>query len=355
MKREISLRDFIILMKEYFFYLLKKWWLIGLITLPITLYFMRNAYIAPGIYSASTKFIIEEGQGSSGLFGGILGGFGLGKGSGVANHVKVSEVALSNLMSEKILMSQSQCGEGLLANEIIDYYKLDEIWAESDEAYRGMRFVNTDSKNYTEIERKVFRKITKVLIGTELDRTEALMKFSRNDKSGVFKLKVSSEKECITLSIMDSAYENLRQIFEEEILETKIKMVKILTSKRDSLIGIIDQKSLQFARFRDRNRGSISNEMDYASKKLQLEVQGLTTAYVESIKNLELADVNYQNSKPFFMVLDKSFPPLGRYKPNLIRSTILGAFTGVFIAIIILVGYKLLNDIMQSEENLTDV
>ncbi|MDF1694603.1 MAG: hypothetical protein P1U56_02170 [Saprospiraceae bacterium] len=349
MKREISLRDFILLMKEYFFYLLKKWWLIGLISGPITLYFAYNAYVAPGMYSANTKFIIEEGNGNVNVIGGILGGFGIGKGGGVSNHVKVSEVALSNLMAEKILMSESQCGKKILANEIIEFYELDKKWAESDEKYANVRFANSNSADYTELERKVFRKITKVLIGTDIDRTEALMKFTRNDKSGVFKIKVSTEKECITQSIIDSAYDNLKQIFEEEILEVKVKMVEILTNKRDSLLTLIDQKSLNYARFRDRNRGSIYDEADYAGKKLLLEIQGLTTAYVESIKNLELADVNYRNSKPFFMILDKTFPPLGRYRPNLITKTILGAITGLFLAIIVLVGYKLLGDIMNED------
>jgi len=187
-----------------------------------------------------------------------------------------------------------------------------------------------------------------VLLGTDLDRSEALLKIGLNEESGVFKYSVSTELECLSLTIIDKAFDSLKQFFEEDLLMDKIQTIEILKSKRDSLRGLIDQKGREYAIFQDRNRGVISNERMYLGNKLLVEIDGLSTAYGEILRSYELTDVSFRDSKPTFMIIDRPFSPLGRSGPSLLLNLILGILLGGFIAVGFIVVRKFYRDIMSS-------
>jgi hypothetical protein len=350
--KEITLKDLILLIKEYFFEVLRKWWVVLLFVIPITLYFVRKTYITPSTYSAQTKFLVEGNEGGVSGLGGILGSLGIGgRGGDKSNPFKIVEVALSKAMTHKILFDKSECSDEYIGNLLLDKYDLPNTWAQSNEEYRGFKFTTDDDFQFTDLDRKVFLRLYRFIFGTELRRDLALMTLNFNKESGVFKYNVKTEHECLSLSLINSSYDNLRYIFEEELLADKIKTLKVLEAKKDSIKSLIDSKGLQYANQKDRSRNRFSAMLEYESNKLLLEIEGMTSAYTEILRSFEMTDISFRDSRPTFMMIDKPYPPLGRVSESLILNIVLGFLLGFFLATVCIVGNKFIRDIINESNS----
>ena len=67
---EITLKELILKVKEFFQEVLKNWLLVVLITLPFVLYFFYQAYKMPITYTSELTFMMNDDE------GGGLGGLG---------------------------------------------------------------------------------------------------------------------------------------------------------------------------------------------------------------------------------------------------------------------------------------
>lgn len=343
---EISLKDLILIIKEYCYEIINNWWIVILGSIILSGILCFKAIKTPGTYPAETKFLVE-GNESGGGISGILGSLGIRRGDNKSNPFKIIEVGLSKKMAKKILFEKSQCDGGLIANNIIEKYDLDSKWAESEIQFENFKFTTSNEKEFQDIDRKAFLRLVKVIFGTQLNRDDALIRIFRNEDSGIFKYSVNTEYECLSLSLISSAYDNLRKIFEEELLKDKLQTLKVFENKRDSLKQILDSRVKQYAVFQDQSRGLISKEVEYQADRLLIEIEGLTSAYTQVVQNYELTDITVRDSKPTFLIIDKPYPPLGRAGPSIILNIIIGIVLGCFISITFIIGRRFYRDIMK--------
>lgn len=343
---EISLKEVVLKIKSYIKELFKYWWLIVLFIIPFLIKNVYQALHTPPEYTAEIRFLVEgdSGGGMTGI-GGLLGSFGFNKGA-KNNPFKIIEVAKSKSMISDVIFSKEN---DFLANEIITAYKLDERWAESNPEMLGLRFNKDSIENFSEQERRAFLSVYKFIIGTQNSEENALMRISVNDDSGIFMINSTSIDEHISLHLTNNTYDLLKLFFEEKIVEDKSNTVALLKEKLDSLESVIGRKTLQIARFDDRNRGIYSNEAEYQKRKLELEIQGLTAAYTETWKNYEVAEYNYKTSKPLFLLIDKPYAPLSSSSPSLIMNIIFAILLGSLLGMVFIIGRKIYRDIMSSE------
>jgi len=124
--KDISLKDLILLIGQYGREILRNWWIIVISIILFLVFFVHKTNNTPATFNAKTKFLVEGNEGGGlGSIGGLLGNLGISKG-GKSNPMKIIEVALSKRMAAIILFSKSQCSEGLIANDIITQYELNE-------------------------------------------------------------------------------------------------------------------------------------------------------------------------------------------------------------------------------------
>ena len=83
--------------------------------------------------------------------------------------------------------------------------------------------------------------------------------------------------------------------------------------KADSIKTLNESKIRQLAKFEDRNRGVVSNQVLVTSRILAQESSALSFAYAEIIKNKEMTDVNLKDMQPLFMAIDTPFSPITTY------------------------------------------
>ena len=85
---EITLKELILKIQEFYREVLKRWLLVILITLPVMGYMFYKAYKTPNTYPATLTFMVNEDKAGGGL-GGLAASFGLGGGGGEYNLEKI--------------------------------------------------------------------------------------------------------------------------------------------------------------------------------------------------------------------------------------------------------------------------
>ena len=344
---EITLKELILKIQEFWYELWRHWLLIGLISLPFLGYFIYKTLTHVPEYSAEVRFIVE-GQGGSnlGALGGLLGSFGINRGGGKTNPYKILEVAKSKRMISEVLFQKSTATGDFIANDIIEKYELSERWAENNPEMEGLKFTTTDIEKFNENERKAFLSLYRILVGSKEKRENALLKIGLDDDTGIFNISGTSLGESLTLDLANNLYNRVQLFFEEKVLEDQIKSKGILQIKADSLDALIESKLFSSARFEDTSRGLISRQAEVTKRKLDAEVLGLTSAWAELQKSLQIADYELQNIKPQFLVIDQPYSPIRPSQVSLVTNIILGLLLGGMIGVGFIVVRKIYRDAM---------
>ena len=87
---EVTLKDFILKIKEFFNEILKNWIWVVIIAIPFMGYMFYQAYKIPDTYPAKLTFMLNEDKGSSiGGLGGLAASLGFGNGG---NSTKIKSL-----------------------------------------------------------------------------------------------------------------------------------------------------------------------------------------------------------------------------------------------------------------------
>lgn len=336
---EITLKELIEKISFYAKNILSNWWIVAIFCIPIVAYFVRDAMTTPDKYIAEVRYIVE-GEGSGGAMGGIgslLGQFGLNRGSGKSNPQQVIQVAKSKRLIENLLLNKLG-GEKSIANEIIDIYQLPDLWKEEYPELENFHFTKDSLSNFNKFERLAFNEVYKFLIGDANSDAEPLLVIKYDKDNGIYTILGKTTSEDLSIRLVNASYQQVRQFFEEKILEEKVTSHKLLKMKSDSIKNSINQKSDQLARFEDENRGLVSKRASALKGRLRLEITGLTSVYAEAVKNFEIADYSLKQSKPFYLLIDQPIPPLKPKRKSVLKSIVLSLIIGVVLGSIFLTG-----------------
>lgn len=336
---EITLKELLFTIKEYWFELWRKWYIIGLLALPVAGYFIYKHYQTPTTFQAETKFIIE-GSSSGGGLSSLLGQFGFGGGStSKINPFKIQEVAKSKTTWKKLMFNK--VGDDFIANRIIEVYEFDKIWEKGkDKSLVGFRFKNGDTDNFSDQENKILVGIIGQIVGSKLSKVVPLFSINFDEDSGIFSLSSNTKDEELTLSLVDKAYTYLKSFFENEIMGTQYATAKLLKAKADSIQRLITSKTYASAAIEDKSLGLISNVQGVQSEKLQKEAMVLGAALMEITKSYEMSDINLQSSRPLFLTIDEAIPPLEPQQSSLLISLIKGCLLGGILGATFVIGRK---------------
>ncbi len=348
---EITLRELILRIREYWREIWRNWWLIGLIAIPFVGYFLYKTFTHVPEYKAEIRFLVEGQGGSSvGSLGGLLGSFGFSSsGASNSNPYKILEVAKSKRMIGEVLLEKSISNDQLIANNIIDLYELTEKWKKNNPEMEDIMLRDIDINEFSKNERKAFLSLYGKTVGSKENREKALLKIGLDEDSGIFSILSNTKDEPLSLDLANKLYQKVKYFFEKQILEDQISTRDILMRKADSLNAVIDTKLREIARFEDSSRGLVSRESEITKEKMLLEVEGNTSAYVELQKSLQIADYELQNMKPQFMVIDQPYNPIKPTQESILLNLILGCLLGGFIGMGFIIARKIYQDAMEEE------
>jgi hypothetical protein len=347
---EITLKELILKIREYWQEIFKNKWLIILFTIPIVGGFLAYTMWKKPEYIATLRFIVEGESGASfGGLGGLLGQFGIRSGGGKSNPFQMVEVAKSpDILKDVLFQRIPEQDNEFIANIIIRDYELDQKWKKKYPELEGFRFNHAVVDSFGPNENRAFRSVMGKVLGPKKKPKEALNSISFNEDTGIFTINSKTESEDVSIALCEQTYETLKFFYEEKILANQKQTRDLLKTKVDSLNGLLEQKQIQLARFQDASMGLISREVGVKRDILSKDISALGLALGEAMKSFEIADYAYKDRKPVFLAIDRPLPPITPEENSKLMAIIKGLLLGFFLGTGYVLAKKIIRDAMNA-------
>ena len=338
---EISLKELILKLKEWYQFLLTQWKLIILMCVIGGVFGFTYAYRQPITYKAVLTFVLEENNGGGAANGalGLASQFGYdisGSGGGAFAGSNLITLMKSRLLVEKTLLNPIEV-EGKTIS-IAEYYiqinKMREGW-DKNPALKNIQFLpNADRSKFT-----LQQDIILIGIYSAITSPENLFIGQRDKKFSFTCIEVNSSDEKFSKIFCENLAKETSKYY-VEIKSEKARMnVEILQHQVDSIRGQFNTSINQVASASDDifNLNPALKLKGTQPAKRQVDLQINTTMLTSLVSNLEISKMALLKETPLIQVIDKPIFPLEKSKVSELKSLILGGFLGGFLAVLYLV------------------
>ena len=339
---EISLKELILKIKEWYNFLLTKWKLIILMGVIGGVIGFTYAYFQKPTYKATLTFAMEEEKSGGGGLSGALGlasslGIDLGSSAGGAfAGSNLIPLMKSRLLVEKTLLNPVIVnGDNIsLAEYYIQLNKLRENWSEKPKIKNIQFLPNADRTKFSLEQDSILQTIFNSLTGPN-----SLIISQKDKKVSITNIEVISENEQFAKVFC----ENLAKETSEFYVETKSKKarlnVEILERQTDSIRGELNNAINGVAAASDNvyNLNPALNVRRTPSTRRQIDVQANTAILTQLVAQLEMSKVTLRKETPLIQVIDRPILPLEKEKVGKLKSLILGGFLAGFLTVLYLI------------------
>ncbi len=344
---EITLRELILKVQEFFRELVQHWLLIAVVVAVATVLFLANTYFKDTIYKAETTFLLNTSEGRSGRqLGGLLGQFGLGGGGGATlSPARIMELSKSRRIIQQVLFQRAEVDSTVdfFANHFIRVLELHNHWEGTK--LEGLTFTHDSLPLFPREENAALRSLQAIITQGNKD-FDPVLEFVNNESSGIMELIVRSTSEDLAYQFSEAMYEVMQDYYVQQSIEPQQRTYNAIQQKVDSLSARINTLENSLAQYTDSNYGTYSASSQIRRGHLQRELSFTASAYGEAIKNMEVASFSLETAKPVFQLIDAPLLPLSKESNSYIMAIILGAVLGGFIGVAFVIGRKIFRDVM---------
>jgi hypothetical protein len=337
---EISLKELIQKIQEWFAYLKTQWKLIICIAaLGGIIGFAYASFQKPN-YLATSTFVLEEDKAGGGGLGGALGlasSFGLdigGGGGGLFTSSNIIELMKSRLVVEKTLLNPVQVAgkEISLADYYIQFNELKEDWSKKP-ALANINFpINADRSKFSLQQDSILQ-----VISARLTKNNLVI-VQKDKKVSIISLTVKTESELFSKLFCEQLLKETSDFY----IETKSKKsrlnVDILQRQADSIRAELNRAITGVATASDNvyNLNPALNVKRTPSTKRQVDVQANTAILTQLVAQLELSKVSLRKETPLVQLIDRPILPLEKEKLGRLKSSMLCGFLAGFLTVLYL-------------------
>jgi Chain length determinant protein len=335
---EITLKEIVEKIKEWYHFLLSKWKTIVLTGMIGGILGIGYSFTIKPIYTASLTFALEDNK--SGSSGGVLSlasqfGISLGDGGGsIFEGSNLNELFKSRIMVERTLLTPVDVNGKIisLAEMYIQNAKWRKNW-EDDPKLSAIQFLPNPNRNYfTRIHDSIFGEIYGNLSKNSLSVAQ------KDKKISIISMEVKSNNELFAKYFCEALARQVGQFY----ITTKSKKARmnmeILGRQTDSIRQELNSAISRVAVANDNtfNLNPALNIRRVPSARKQVDVQANTAILTELVKQTELAKVTVRRETPLIQVLDRPILPLKKEKFGKIKGLVIGVFLAVFLTVFFL-------------------
>lgn len=348
---DISLKDIILNLKDWWKYLVSKWLIIiGLSFIGGIFGFFYAKSLDP-IYRADLSFALEDNQSGGGLSGalGIASQFGLDMGGGAGGAFSgdnLIELMKSRSMVEKSLLTSVNIDNK--TQTLADYYikikNLKESWKDKPNLKDVSFPLNLNRSQFSRIQDSVLGVFHTDLIKNSLTVSKLDKKLS------IITVTVKSIDENFSKYFCDRLVKEVSDFYVETKTKKSVQNLSILQHQVDSVKRMLTSAISGVASTSDLypNANMARNILRVPSQMKQVDVQANQAILIEMVKNLEVSKISLRRETPLIQIIDvPRFPlekkQLGKLKSALIGSILVGLFT-VVIFIFIKLYHQIVNE-----------
>jgi uncharacterized protein involved in exopolysaccharide biosynthesis len=347
---EISLKELIIKLKDWFTYLLSKWMVIGLagiIGASIGLVYALND---KPIYTATLSFVLEdEKSGGGGLSSalGLASQFGIdmgGSAGGIFTGTNLLELFKSRRMVEKTLLKPVVVGGKTIsyAEWYIQNNHWREVW-EKKAGYENIQFLpNTERSKFSRLKDSILGVIYEDL------HKNGLLVGQKQKGISIISLEVKSLDELFAQSFNEAIAKEVSDFYVITKSKKANMNMEILQRQTDSIRQELNGAITGVAVANDNTFGlnPALNVQRVPSARRQVDVQANTAILTALIQQTEMAKVALRKETPLIQVIDRPILPLKKEKFGKAKGILLGGFLAGFLMVLGLVFRKLIRGIL---------
>ncbi|MDB5288285.1 MAG: lipopolysaccharide biosynthesis protein [Mucilaginibacter sp.] len=348
---EISLKDLINKIGDWWKYLLSKWIIILISGIIGGIIGISYAYLQKPVYKAQLSFVLEDEKSSGGGLGGALGlasqfGIDLGSGGGGAfSGDNLLSLMKSRSMVESSLLSsiETKGKEQTLCEMYIDFNHLREAWVKNPQLKNIQFLPNSDRNKFTLQQDSILGVFYKTIINNNLTVDKVDKKLS------IITVTVNSQNELFSKLFTEVLVKTVSDFYVNTKTKKSAQNVNILQRQTDSVRHELNSAINGVASSVDVNPNAnpALQILRAPSQRRQVDVQANQAILTQLVANLEISKVSLRKETPLIQVIDKPILPLEMERFGKGKGGVIGAFLFGFLTIIFLVISKAFKSIMN--------
>lgn len=340
---EISLKELVIKVKDWFLYLLSQWKIIFLAAIIGGSLGLAYSFTKKPVYSATLTFALEDEKGGGGLGGalGLASTFGLdlgGSGGSIFTGSNLTELFKSRSMVEKTLLSAVNLNGKKIS--LAEMYIYNNEWRKKWDNTKFSHiqfFPGSNRKTFTRVQDSILGKIYENL------SKQSLFVAQKDKKVSIISVDVFSTNELFAKYFCEELAKQVGLFY----VETKSKKARInmailerqVDSVRRELNGAIT--GVAVANDNTFNLNPALNVRRAPSARRQVDVQANTAILTELVKQSELAKVTLRKETPLIQVIDRPILPLMKESFGKTKGLAIGVFLAIFLVTLGLIAKRL--------------
>jgi hypothetical protein len=323
MSSEIIIVDLIKKGKEAFFFLLKKWKAILLVSFIAAIFGIVKTWLEDPRYTAEMTFVAESDKsGGLGGYASIAAQFGFdvgGGGGGAFAEDNLVELLKSRKLIDKTLLSQYD--NNLFIDQYAINHKINKGW-EKDSVMSKANFGSIASGDYNRKRDSIFNAIADGIIKGQLDVDKV------DKKLDIIYIKMTDIDMLFAKRFTEKLADNAIKFYTEYKTEKNLANVVILQRQTDSVKSLLFGSVNDVATLNDLNVNPIKQTLRTSGQKKQIDLQVNSALYTELLKNLELSKLNLRKETPLIQIIDTPKLPLKNEKKGRLYMGVIFAFFG---------------------------
>jgi uncharacterized protein involved in exopolysaccharide biosynthesis len=351
---EISLKELIQKLGEWWKYLLSKWLVIVFCTMVGAGIGLLYAFVIKPNYKAVVTFALEDDKQGGGGLSGALGlasslGIDLGTSAGGAfSGANLIELMKSRKMVQKALLNAYiQNGHAKsLADQLLEMTEINQKLIKKG-IWRGESFfqVNADPSSFNLQQDSVISVLYELVTGSN-----GILSVAQKDKKiSIISVEVNSRNEQFSKFFAESIVKEVADFYVETKSKKARNNVAILQRQADSIRNELNLAITGVATSTDNtfNLNPALNVNRVPSTKKQIDVQANTAILTQLVTNLEMAKVTLLRETPLIQLIDRPTLPLKKDKPGKAKFLLTGGILTGLLTVLYLIVKKILKQVMQ--------
>jgi hypothetical protein len=342
---EISLKELVEKVKEWFSYLLSQWKIILLAGIFGAALGLAYSFSKKPIYTATLSFALEDEKSGGGLGGalGLASQFGLdlgGGGGSIFTGSNLTELFKSRSMVEQTLLSPvTSNGKTIsLAEMFIQNEGWRDKWKEKPK-YKDIQFLPN-------VKRKYFTRVHDSILGVIYENLtkEGLAVAQKDKKVAIISIDMVSANELFAKYFCEALAKQVSDFYVTSKSKKARMNMDILKRQTDSIRRELNGAITGVAVANDNTFGlnPAMNVRRAPSARRQVDVQANTAILTELVKQTEMAKVTLRKETPLIQVIDRPILPLKKEKFGKAKGIVMGGFLAGFLVVIGLIFRRIL-------------
>ncbi|MCE5174359.1 MAG: hypothetical protein ABFC90_03875 [Bacteroidales bacterium] len=352
-KNEISFKELLIKLKEWFHYLLGKWMIILSFGLSGGVLGLLVSLNTDPRYTAQISFALIDNSGTSSLAS-LASTFGLANfasgDDGAFSGENLLEIIRSRHTVEQTLLSpvNYKGKKKTLVEVYIDFNEMRKDW-QNDKKYPELRKlaypIGQNRETFTRTQDSVLYQIYNNIV-----LSEDLLVQRKDKKNGIVNIDFTSKNELFSQLFVEKLMDVTYQFYMETRTAQSRANIKMMAVTADSIKNLYELSLNRSASISQININSAYQMAAVPKIKQEANAKLYGSVYAEILKNLETLKLDMARQKPIMQIIDTSRLPLKKERLGKAKSMIIGGFLGGILIVSFLLGSLYIKSLLKGDK-----